>query len=329
MQCHQCLTEIPEGTIICPSCDAILDQSFLAELEESAATARAARRADGAQAAPGGHDPRAAPGGPRSAYHHEAHQPAAGVASPSVASPSTDLADLAAAGVPADGSGWPPSESGEPGFQQEVATRIIELDPERDRATRITNLADIAEPPRPSARPRTAGERPESAPMPPRAVSSPRREGALRRLRGLELDESAVSRDFDATLVQLREAYRRLDRLDKAVLFTLTAMFVTSLLPWFYTRGIGLIAGVQDYGVLSAVFAALAIGAFVVRAFRRRRSGPLVIVEVACAMLATAVACYRGFTLADVGTHAVAGLYLTAVAGLAAVGAGLGRIVKG
>ena len=145
------------------------------------------------------------------------------------------------------------------------------------------------------------------------------------RLQQLALEESAVSRDFDATLERIRLVYVKLDRIDRPIFFAQAAMVLACFLPWIDVNGEGLLAGIQDvFGGLATAAAVLGLGAFTVRAWRRLRGGPLVLLEIGGALGVAAASIYRALTLDD----RPLGLVLCVLAAAVAFVLGLVRLVR-
>lgn len=118
-------------------------------------------------------------------------------------------------------------------------TSILQLDPERQKETRIVKVSDLAASRRsPMAPGRGAGH----------AAATPA--------------EEAAAGDLWA---QVHLAYRRLRPLEKVTFFGLVALLVCAFLPWFHVRGEGFVSGIEGKGALSATLTFLALVVFWVR----------------------------------------------------------------
>ncbi|HEY3352493.1 MAG TPA: hypothetical protein VGQ83_04540 [Polyangia bacterium] len=344
MQCPQCQAVLPDGTAICPKCDAILDTSFLGDEfgQPAAAPAPAAPpRAPAAAARPAARPARPAPA---RAPANPAYPPpaAAGYPPPAAGYPPPSLAPAAfppptvrpAAPPP---TALPPAEEPlvmpapeplperlhdavepEAAEQREVGTRIVQLDPEREKGTRIVQL--------PTMPPEVKEKRAAEAKGKPKRAKDGEGDGQARgRLNKLALEESNVSRDFDATLERIKLVYTKLDRIDRPLFYALATMTVACFLPWIDVNGEGMLAGIQDvFGAIATAAAFLGLGAFIVRAWRRLRGGPLVLLEIAGTLGVAAASVYRALTLNGRPLGLVLGVLAAAVAFLL----GLVRLVK-
>lgn len=118
-------------------------------------------------------------------------------------------------------------------------TSILQLDPERQKETRIVKVSDIA----PSRRSPAAGPRGSA------------------RAAAIAQEEPVAGDLWSGALLALR----RLRPMEKVVFAGLAALLVCSFLPWFHVRGEGFVSGIEGKGALSATLAFLAIVVFWVR----------------------------------------------------------------
>jgi hypothetical protein len=359
MQCPQCQAAVPDGTAICPQCDAILDASFLGEdfsqpAPAPARPAAAARPAAPARAAApratASRPARPAPAQAPAPFPPPAAMPAAAPFPPPAAMPAPAPFPPAAfpPGVfqpPAEPA--PPAEEplvmpapeplpphlaaameaadGDAAGQREVGTRIVQLDPERDKGTRIVQLPPTLPPELKEKRAAEAKSKPKRAREKDGEESEAAEGGVKSRLNKLALEESAVSRDFDATLERVKLIYTKLDRVDRPLFYALSLMTVACFLPWIDVAGEGLLAGIQDlFGGIATAAAFLALGAFAVRAWRRLRGGWLVLLELAGSLGVAGASVYRVLTLQG----RPLGVLLSALAAAAAFVLGLVRLVR-
>lgn len=231
MLCPQCNAEIPDDSVICRYCDAILDDAYFAasggtDEVETQPRARVEKV-----------NPNAAPTDP--------NQPPVGAAP--------------------------------------MSTRILQLDPEREKETRIVRVSDL-----PTRR----------APGTGRAALDP------------EAEEEAGDLWARVSL-----SYRRLRPADKLALWCMLALFVSVFLPWFNIRGEGFVSGIERRGVLAAIFAGLAMAVFWIRVSLRWIL--LVLLQIAFIVGAALVA---GYVLLNPDNAPRSfGLYVTLGAGTAAV----------
>jgi hypothetical protein len=118
-------------------------------------------------------------------------------------------------------------------------TSILQMDPERQKETRIVKVSDLS------------GGRRASA-----AASRGAAQGAA-----VAVEDTAAG-DLWA---HIHLAYRRLRPMEKVTLFGLSLLLVCAFLPWFHVRGEGFVSGIEGKGALSAALALLALVIFWVR----------------------------------------------------------------
>lgn len=205
-------------------------------------------------------------------------------------------------------------EEGASGDQARLATRVVSLDPEAQRGTRIVEIS------LPKIVKKAARER-ASEPSP--SSSSAQRSG---RKGALSLDESGVSRGLDETLATLKLFYARLGAMDRAALWLLCAVFLASFLPWLRVPSYGLTAGIQDYGLLTAPLAVLTVLCIYARTMRRRLTFVFLLLQLLGAAALVAVIVYR--YISGVDLEFTYGIYLTVLLAALAVLATLARLAR-
>lgn len=105
------------------------------------------------------------------------------------------------------------------------------------------------------------------------------------------LPESTVSKDFDATITELRIFLVRMGVVGRFTLYLQTLVLVGALLPWTLTQGVGQASGLEELGWLPAGLTILAGVLHVLRYRRKAVLRPLLafgaLLLQACAVLAT------------------------------------------
>ncbi len=114
------------------------------------------------------------------------------------------------------------------------ATRVLGLDPERQKETRVLQI---------QAPPKLPPNRPDD----------------------LEDADAILSSDFEAALESLTSLYRRLKKAERFSFWVALAAFVAAFSPWYHVEGRGLVSGVETVGWSSA----LLIGAALVVTYLR------------------------------------------------------------
>ncbi len=188
------------------------------------------------------------------------------------------------------------------GGEADVGTRVVTMDPESNRGTRVV---EVSLPPMVKKRQRERARKKGT-------------KSRSRAQRNLELEESGVSRTIDELMAGARLFYARLHRFDRWTVWILAATFVASFLPWCRVLSYGLTAGIQDYGLATAILSALAFLLVYFRTARRRLTLPLLLLQLLVISGAGALVVWRYLSAAD--TTFTYGIYLTFLgAGLAAV----------
>lgn len=102
------------------------------------------------------------------------------------------------------------------------ATRVLGIDPERQKKTKVLQVA---------APPKLPPNHPDELPD----------------------ADSILSSDFEAALQSLISLYRRLKKAERMSLWATLAAFVAAFSPWYYKEGQGLLSGVETVGWSSAL----------------------------------------------------------------------------
>jgi hypothetical protein len=89
------------------------------------------------------------------------------------------------------------------------------------------------------------------------------------------LPESTVSKDFDATITELRIFLARMGVVGRFTLYLQTLVVIGVLLPWTFTQGVGQSSGVEEMGWLPGGVTLLAAVLHVVRYRRKAVLRPL------------------------------------------------------
>jgi hypothetical protein len=184
------------------------------------------------------------------------------------------------------------------GPQAQIATKIATEDPQIDRGTQIVDVSVPAF----VKRARKVAEEEKSA-GPDESF--------------LAVEESLVSRGVDATLASVTHAYTRLHPTDRRTVWAALVGLLCSFLPWSYVRGEGLLAGVQELGLLTAVASGLVLVSVYARTVRRRLIRGLLALQLLLAAALVAVPVYRHVTAGE--AELSYGVYLTALGGLTMV----------
>ncbi len=139
----------------------------------------------------------------------------------------------------------------DPAQQGAIATRIVDLDPEGGRQTRIVDVN----------------------------VPAVVRRAARERAQENDRDESPASL-IEESLTSLRHFYMRMHRFDRWTCWLLLAAFVSAFMPWQRLRGVGLVSGLEGLGWGSIVASLVAFGCLYWRMERRRLSGLLITLQM-------------------------------------------------
>lgn len=279
MRCPTCNADLPDGLVRCTLCNTALDPAVELGFDQqwddpqasgvelfTSAQGTAEHQAQPAQAQPAQAQPAAHHTGPVQPAPFHTSEPA------------------------------PAPESS----QAAVHTRIVTLDPEQERGTRIVDV---------------------SVPQVARRAGKPdpqQRRGAS--------DQSAagLSGGVDDLFVSMKLGYARMHRIDRVTTWVGFFALVAAFLPWRYELGEGLIAGIQGLGAGAAAAFAVVLFCVFARTARRRLTGLLLALQVLAAGGGTVVPVF--VFLFHTGTSARFGLYLTAVGGVATIVLTLGRL---
>ncbi|MBK6849160.1 MAG: hypothetical protein IPG96_17060 [Proteobacteria bacterium] len=189
---------------------------------------------------------------------------------------------------------------GGPG-ERALATRVVTLDREGERATR---LVDVEVP----AMVKRAGRQ---------------REGQLGGPAPTAAGELVLLGELPAWIGGVR---RQLHPRDRTTLWALGVCFLGGFVPWYHVRVEGLLAGVEGLGLLSAAQALLAVGLLVGRTLRRRWALELLVAQTVLIAGAIAVPVYELLRGALGAWYLGAGL--TVAAGGVALGFSLARLSR-
>jgi len=189
---------------------------------------------------------------------------------------------------------------GGPG-ERALATRVVALDREGERATR---LVDVEVP----ALVKRAGRQ---------------REGQLGGPAPTAAGELVLLGELPAWIGGVR---RQLHPRDRTTLGALGLCFLGGFVPWYHVRVEGLLAGVEGLGLLSVAQALLAVGLLVGRTLRRRWALELLVAQTVLIAGAIAVPVYELLRGALGAWYLGAGL--TVAAGGVALGFSLARLSR-
>ncbi len=180
-----------------------------------------------------------------------------------------------------------PAESAEQGA---IATRIVSLDPEGDRHTRIVDV---------------------SVPAMVRRRLRERDGGGA----GLGDDGVEETRSlFDEVWRGLRLFYLRMHSFDRWTTWMLLVALLGVFLPWERQRGLGLVSGIEGFGGVSIFAVVAAFASLYGRTERRRLGGLLIMVQLLMVAGVSAVPVFLVINGAG-EHHYVAGLYTTILSG--------------
>jgi len=203
MRCPGCNREIPEGSDFCPVCGVSLDPN---DWSQTTGQIDQSQFVDlhSEETYRGPH----VDAGPRSTLDESQMEWENWAVGQSV-----DAAESQPAGV-GGGSG---------------ATRVLESDPERGKATRVLQ-----------------------APPPPRL---PPRPGSVAAADA----DSILSEEFEHALAGIRAVYKRLHVAERVAFWATLLAFVGAFSPWYYVKGTGFIAGVETIGWVTAACLGVAL----------------------------------------------------------------------
>jgi len=182
------------------------------------------------------------------------------------------------------------------GSQAQIHTRIVSIDPEQERGTRIieVSIPQVV---------RRAG----------RQGSHGAQDAAGRRAAADEAE--SLGQGVDDLFDKLRLSYARMHRLDRITGWVALLALVSAFLPWRFDLVDGLLAGIQGLGAASAAAAAGVLCCIFARTVRRRLTGLLLTLQIVVAGICTAVPIF--VFLGQTGLSSKYGLYMTAVTGAA------------
>lgn len=272
MRCSNCNADVPPDLHVCGACGTPIAPPLPAAGWNNADTNPSA--ADDAPTPPNGTNtpppvPQPAPTGGLQAMSTQAPgQPPGqvqGVAPPAQPA-ATGLADEKTP-VPAPGAS-PFNRPDSSGGQSGVGTRVVQMDPQTDRGTRIVDI--------------------NLPPMVRKARQKMNRslgtQGRTFKRGALDLDESDISRGMDEFNASMKLFYKRLHRFDRWAVWVLMLAFLGAFFPWSYELGIGLVSGVQGlFGMGTAALAMLTFLWIYLRTARRRLGPAMLMLQIVTA----------------------------------------------
>ena len=183
--------------------------------------------------------------------------------------------------VPAAG-GSPFNRPDSSGGQADVGTRVVAMDPQSERGTRIV---DINLPPMvKKARQKMNRSRPATPGRPFKSGS-------------MDLEESDISRGMDEVQASLKLFYKRLHRFDRWAVWVIALAFLGAFLPWQYEKGVGLVSGIQTlFGISSAVTAFFTFLWIYLRTARRRLATAMLLLQIVTGTALVAIPLYQLFS---------------------------------
>jgi len=167
------------------------------------------------------------------------------------------------------------------------ATRVLESDPERGKATRVLQ-----------------------APPPPRLPPRPGSGAAA-----AEAD-SILSEEFEHALAGIRAVYKRLHAAERVAFWSIVVAFVGAFSPWYYVKGTGLVSGVETIGWIAAACLGAALILVYVR-FQLRWGLGAALVQI---LLTTAGGVLAAYVLIEPGARGAPTFGLPATVAAAVVG---------
>ena len=213
--------------------------------------------------------------------------------------------------VPAAG-GSPFNRPDSSGGQAGVGTRVVSMDPQSDRGTRIVeiNLPPMVK------KARQKMNRPR-----PGTHGRPSKRGAM------DLDESDISRGMDQVLASLKLFYKRLHRFDRWAVWVIILAFLGAFLPWQYQQGVGLVSGIQTlFGISSATTALLTFLWIYLRTARRRLATAMLLLQIVTGTALVAIPLYQLFSTELLDFRF--GIYFCTAASSAVVALTLARLTR-
>jgi len=175
--------------------------------------------------------------------------------------------------------------------QAAVHTRIVTVDPEQERGTRIIDVSV------------------------PQVARRAGRQGGRDAKHGPTAGQGTaeLSRGVEDLFDGMKRGYARMHRVDRLTTWIGFLALVSAFLPWRYELGRGLIAGIQGLGAASAAAFFLVLICIFARTARRRLTGLLLTLQILAAGGGTAVPIF--VFLWQTGAAAKFGLHLTALGG--------------
>jgi hypothetical protein len=183
--------------------------------------------------------------------------------------------------------------------QAAVHTRIVTMDPEQERGTRIVDV---------------------SVPQVARRAGR----SDTRKPRGADEAAAELGGGVEDLFDTMKRGYARMHRVDRLTTWVGLFALVAAFLPWRYKLGEGLIAGIQGLGGAAAAAFVVVLLCVFARTARRRLTGLLLALQVLAAGGGTVVPVF--VFLFHTGTAASFGLYLTALGGAATIVLTLARL---
>lgn len=179
------------------------------------------------------------------------------------------------------------------GGQAQIKTQIAPPDPQQERHTRIVDVSV------------------------PAVVRKVARQEEMAAKSGLKSRKREVDQEIGTGIEDLYEAvklfYARMHRLDRITLWVAMATLVASFLPWSYTLGDGLMAGIQEFGIISAGATLVILFCLWARTAKRRLAGLLLALQVFSSAIVMAAPIYRIISASKVDFKF--GLYLATLGG--------------
>ena len=316
MRCSNCNAEIAQGLQVCSNCQAPVapppggPPAWQAPATTPNGQADLPTPPDGRQLPAAGQQqtPPPVPGAP-AAGGLSAHPTQAPNTPPPGA---TGLQNQKTPVNPPRAGGFPGNRPDSSGGQADVGTRVVSMDPQSERGTRIV---DINLPPM-VKKARQKMNR-------PRLGSTGRtfKRGAI------DLDESDISRGMDEFLASMKLFYKRLHRFDRWAVWVLAMAFFGAFLPWQYEQGVGLLSGIQSiYGMASASAAFLTFLWIYLRTARRRLGPAMLLLQIVTGTSLVAIPLYQIFSTELLDFRF--GIYFCTVASCVVVALTLARLTR-
>jgi len=274
MRCPSCQNEIPSGLTVCDICQAPLEARGRRPRRPPSRASSQQPLSQTGPPSPGG-SPASAPKPQRSSAR---------------TGPQQSVRRSPVPGIP--GGSVPLSSTGAP------ATRLVTVDPQVQRETRMVEVSV------------------------PAAVRR-----ASRSQRRQQRDEEQADGPIDEAFEAARKIYRRLHAIDRGALWVLLLALVGVFLPWTYVRGEGLVSGVEGVGAAGVCAAVLGLACIYGRAVRRRWGGVLLFLQLICASAIVATPVYVWLVSVDV-VKVAWGMGASALCGAIAVLLTLARLTR-